>query len=467
MRRSVVSRVLISLLATACLPRNAGYEDVSKLVTHRTGKRVRWNGAAERTSAAEISRLLSKPLTDDAAVQLALLNNPRVQAALEQLGAARAGIVQARALPNPVLEGALHFHGSSPDIDLSLTESISGLLFYPWRAGAARAELDAAIMDVGGGVLDFMLEVRSEYYGFVAAAQSVELTRSVLLAARASYDAARELFEAGNITALDLATERALYEESRLTAAQAETALSVARRRLTALLGLSESTQWTAAARLPEPSGKLIAIERAEQVALDRSIDLEATRRRFTAAARRANLSRAEGWLPDVRAGIGAERDEGEWGFGPVAEIELPLFYQGQGEVGRAAAEMRSRRHEYSALTIEIRARTREALTRLTEAHDRAVYYKTVLLPLRDEIVQQTQLQFNAMSAGVFQLLQAKRDQVQTARGYVEALRDYWTARAELEQILAGRLPRGAGMRAPTGGSSAAGAGAGSRDADH
>jgi cobalt-zinc-cadmium efflux system outer membrane protein len=56
-------------------------------------------------------------------------------------------------------------------------------------------------------------------------------------------------------------------------------------------------------------------------------------------------------------------------------------------------------------------------------------------------------LPFNAMNLGVFQLMQAKRDQIEAARAYVQALREYWTARAEVDQLLAGRLPR----RAATG----------------
>ena len=47
-----------------------------------------------------------------------------------------------------------------------------------------------------------------------------------------------------------------------------------------------------------------------------------------------------------------------------------------------------------------------------------------------------------AMSVGVFQLLQAKREQIAAAAGYVDLLRDYWSLRAEVEQLAAGRLPR-------------------------
>ena len=44
------------------------------------------------------------------------------------------------------------------------------------------------------------------------------------------------------------------------------------------------------------------------------------------------------------------------------------------------------------------------------------------------------------MLLGVFQLLEAKRGEIDAGRMYVEALRDYWIARAELERAIGGRL---------------------------
>ena len=61
---------------------------------------------------------------------------------------------------------------------------------------------------------------------------------------------------------------------------------------------------------------------------------------------------------------------------------------------------------------------------------------------MRARILDETLRQYNAMQLGVFQVLAAKRDQVQTGRAYVEALRDYWRTRAALDTVLAGRLQR-------------------------
>jgi len=83
----------------------------------------------------------------------------------------------------------------------------------------------------------------------------------------------------------------------------------------------------------------------------------------------------------------------------------------------------------------------RAARNRMIAARQRAVYYRRVLLPLRQRIVAQTQLEYNAMLLGVFQLLQAKQQEIDSGKQYVNALRDYWVGRAQLTQILDGRLP--------------------------
>jgi len=70
------------------------------------------------------------------------------------------------------------------------------------------------------------------------------------------------------------------------------------------------------------------------------------------------------------------------------------------------------------------------------------------MLPLRERIVRETQLQYNAMQVGVFELLRAREQQIQAAIAYVDALLDYWLARIDLEQLLSGRVPSGENVTA-------------------
>jgi cobalt-zinc-cadmium efflux system outer membrane protein len=435
--------VLVTSSLAACVSEDAGYRDVRKVVASHTGHDVRWSHLEGNAAAAKsIREILARPLTAESAVKLALLNNAHLQAAFEDIGVARGDLMRAWHVPNPVAEGSVRFRKEeSATIDLSLTEDITELIFLPLRSGVAQAELDAAKLEVAGRAMDLVLEVRSAFYGYLAEQQILELRGTVLKALEASATVAKSLHEAGNITDLDLANEQVLYDEARVNLANAQTALAASKERLTSLLGLwGNNANWRAETRLADPPE--LALGEVEAKAIQHSVDLAIIRHRFVAAAKRANLARAEGWLPELKVGAALEREEDEWSYGPLAEVEVPLFYQGQGEVARARAEMRRQRQLLGAQAVQIRAAARATVIRAAATRDRATYAKQVLLPARERILNQTQLQFNAMNASVFQLLMAKRDQVETARIYIEALRDYWTTRAELEQLRSGRLPR-------------------------
>lgn len=434
--------VPLALLA-GCVSTDAGYQDVRKVVNSRTGHEVRWGHIeGDGASGDAVRKLLSKPLTAESAVQVALLNSAELQAAFEELGVARADLVSALRLPNPVAEGSVRFRKSeSATLDFAVTEDLTQLVFLPLRNGVAQAQLEAAKASVAGRALDLVLQVRAAFYGYLADQQVLEFRETVLKALEASATAAQSLHEAGNVTDLDSDTEQVLYDEAKVNFASAQTALGASRERLSALLGLwGARSDWQVGGRLNDPPADF-ALADLEAKSIEHSLDLAIIKHRFEAAAKRSNLATAQGFLPELKAGVTAEREEKQWSYGPLAELQLPLFYQGQGEVDRARAEMRRQRQLLEARAVQIRAAARTTAARVLAARERAVYIKTVLLPARERILNQTQLQFNAMSVSVFQLLLARRDEVEAARSYVEALRDYWTARAEAEQLRSGRLP--------------------------
>lgn len=449
---------ICALGSMACVSKDAGYADVRQLTAARIQRDVRWAAHEPHGElAAETRKLLERPLTADGAVQIALLENAGLQAAFEELGVARARLVQALRLPNPTVDAALRFSEASsdrPGIDVEALIDLTELVFLPLRGGAAEAALDAAKLSVTGRVLDLALEARLAFYEYQARAQLFELSGTVLSAVRASFEAAEGLHAAGNIPDLSLANERALYEEARIEYTAAEAALASQREALTAVMGLwGSGARWTAEARLPELSERTSELEQLEARALDRSLDLQLIERRYAAAAKGARVATARGWVPELRAGVAAEREidaEEGWTVGPAVALEVPLFYQGQGETAAARAEMRREQQLYTDAAVRIRASARALASELAATERNAAHYRSVLLPLRQKIVDETQLQYNAMNVGVFQLLQAKRDQIRAAQRYVQLLRDTWALRARVDQLLAGRLPTAAAVAPST-----------------
>ena len=455
-----LSLLLIALTGCASVDLRAGFGDVDAAVADRYGAKLHWNGGTEldEQATALLRALLNKKLTADDAVRIALLNSRDLQALYAELGIAQADLVQAGLFRNPILDAAVLFplSGVRPDLQLTVVISFLDALYVPLRKRVAAARFEEAKLRVTGAVFDFAAQVRSAFYQHQANEQMLELRQTIVHALTASLDVSRRLREAGNITDLDLARDRVLTESSRLALRAAEVNVRESREQLNGLMGTwGADTAWETDGRLPTippPARERASVEPA---ALDRSVDLAAARQRIIAAGQQLGYDRATALVPSLELGGEAEREEG-WKVGPVVSIPIPLFDQGQARVGRAVSELRRAQQEYYALAVRIRAMVRALDERLLGMHDRAVYYRDILLPLHEQIVNEAQLQYNAMQIGVIQLLRDRERQIETGVAYIEALRDYWLASTELTPILGGRLPGvregrtgGTGAKAP------------------
>jgi cobalt-zinc-cadmium efflux system outer membrane protein len=447
---------VLLLLLTGCVTvdQRAGFSDVREVVEARSGKHVVWNLGTEldAEAAAEMRRLLAGPLTADAAIQVALLNNRELQATYAELAVAQADVVQAGLLTNPVFDGSILFPiaGGPVKADLSVAMSFLDVFYRPLRRRVATARFEEAKLQVTGAVLDLAAAVRAAFYRHQADEQRLELLETVVQALAASAEVSERLYAAGNITDLDRARERALLEEERLQLRAAEVAVRESRAELNTLMGLwGEETAWQVERRLPDVPADALALEGLERQALAQSLDVASTRQRLVAGGEELGVSRALLLIPESSLGVGSEREEGEWKVGPTIELPIPLLNQGQGRLGRAVAEFRRAEQEYYAVGVRVRSAARLVKARLEGAEDRARYSRDVVLPLRERIVRETQLQYNAMQVGVFDLIRAREQQIQAAIVYVDALLDYWLARSELEQLMSGRMP--SGQRVTTG----------------
>lgn len=397
-----------------------------------------------------VRQLLQRPLTADTAVRIAILNNRELRASLRDLGVARGRLVQAGLLPNPHFELDLRAPDLlfEPQTELRIEYDLTQAVLVPVRTSVARADLEAARYRAAAAVVELGYNVRAAYYATQAAQQRLVIATRALDAFAATRDAAHALFEGGNTPEVDVTTQEVAYESARATAAELELEHISRREQLQRLLGLhGAATAWTLAdglAPLPEQEPP---VEDLERKAITASLELAETRSHLEASARRTGLSRAEGWLPDVSVGVLAERESqpeqnmvvSGWKWGGIINFTLPLLDRRQGTTLATEAEFDALMERYQGMAVDIRSATREADNRMRSAHLRARQYQQVLLPARQRMMQQMMLQYNAMQIGIFQLLQTRRDQLNAELAYVAMLREYWTDRAALDALLAGR----------------------------
>ena len=60
-------------------------------------------------------------------------------------------------------------------------------------------------------------------------------------------------------------------------------------------------------------------------------------------------------------------------------------------------------------------------------------------MPIRKRIADENLLRYNGMLLGVFDLLADARSQIASVNGYIDALRDFWLAKADLDMAMIGR----------------------------
>jgi outer membrane protein TolC len=410
--------------------------------------------------ATQASKLLEHPIDAEAAVRIALLNNRELRAQLRELGIAAGELVSASLVANPSLELELLPERDSR-YELRAEYDLASLIMAPLRRSAARDSLEAARLRAAGEVIQLGYETRSRFYALQAAGQRLQLAEQALDTLAASRDAAQALLDAGNITPLDAASQIAAYERTRASVATLELEVAERREALQRVFSLhGAATKWQLSSVLSSPAQSPGVPEDLEQRALGANLELRAAQKTLDSLAKQSGVVRTEGWLPELNADVHALRVQGEdgtrdgWRWGAGVTVQLPLFDRGQGRLQGIEARFDAALERYQGFAIELRSAARDARNRLVSSHARARQYDGVIVPAQRSVLEQTLLQYNAMQIGIFQLLQARRELLDVELSRVDALRDYWSALAELQALTRGRLVRRAATTAAAFGAS-------------
>lgn len=441
--RCTITASFVTLLsACVTLPSEPGFDDIRLAASERLGKQLQWRDGTGKTFRLEnLSReLLQQPLTPDAAVQMALLNNRGLLAAYETLGIAQADLVEATMAVNPVVSGTAAF-GPSIEWEAAAIQNVLNLLTLASRKQASEALFEKAKWDVAGHVIQVAAQTRSAYYTAVAELQTLGVWRSAISATEASAELAERQVQAGTLSRLEQRSHQAFYAETLLEGARTELQVRRNREQLNRLMGLwGPATDWQLPERLPDAPAWLPEIENLEARAVRNSFSVAAGKREIEALRITLRLARKFRYLTVLGIGVGTHREPDGQFTGPRFELSLPLFDRGQSRIARLEAQLAASRQRLTMNAIELRAAVREAGTRLSAIHEQVRYFQDVLLPIKQTIIDETQRRYNGMLLGVYDLLQSKQSLLATGRNYVAALRDFWLAWSDLEGIVGEHL---------------------------
>ncbi|HKO48886.1 MAG TPA: TolC family protein [Polyangiaceae bacterium] len=456
MKRSLALLMSVVLPACASMQKELGHEDVAKLVERRSGHRTGWEqGAPEEQQIADrVNKLLEGGLTRERAVSIALINSPHLQEIYESLDISQADLVQAGLLSNPTLAGSIGFPmkgGGRAEYEVSIVQSFLDIFMLPLRKRIAKEQFVAATLRVAHEALDAASEVSKAVAEVQSDVETVELMRRLTDAAQASADLAQRQFDAGNVSERVRVNELGVYEQARLELARVEIELVEHREHLNRMLGFwGPRTSWKLTEALPLIPSQDPLPDHLERVAMKQRLDIGSAKRELALMDTALGLARTSRYTGLIDVGAHMHQDpDGPLVLGPTLSLELPIFDQRQAVIGRLQAQRRQAQRRVDGLAINARSEVRLASAKLALARRNAEQYRKSLLPVRAAVLEQAQLEYNGMQIGLYELLAAKQAQVDAVRAYIETVRDYWIARAELERALGGRVPAASSAAAP------------------
>jgi outer membrane protein TolC len=459
---------LLLVLVAGCksLSPDAGFSSVEQAVTERTGAEAKWVRSEDEANSvrARVKEQLAKPLSAQDAVQIALLNNPGLQAAYAEVGIAEADLVQASRWRGPIFSFARLRRGDEMEYERSVFFDVLGLITIPLSVRGEEARFAAAKSRTASEGLRVALETRKAWFDAVAARETARYREQVKDAAEASAELARRMAAVGNFPKLTLMREQAFYAETIAQLAAARQAEQSSRETLARLMGLwGEALEFQLPERLPElPKQPREFGPDLEAQALAQRLDVQAARRETEAVARSLNLTKVTRFVSVLEFGLlsNSETDEPRQ-RGWEIELGIPLFDFGTARTARAERLYMQSVNRAAEAAIQARSEVRTAYTAYRTNFDVARHYRDEIVPLRKRISEEMLLRYNAMLASVFELLADSREQVVAVNAYIETLRDFWIAESDFQMALTGRSPGAAGGAMRTAAPAAAAGGGG------
>ena len=446
-RFSRLAIVLTAFAAGGCatFSRDGGFDAVARATKDIAGKEVTRVKTEDdqATITARVTELLGKPLDVEDAVQAALLNNKGLQASFNELGISEADLVSAGRLPNP------HFsmkratgHGEIA-IEQALTFNIFSLVTIPFASEVERRRFARVQAQVTLDVLRLAADTRKAYFAAVAAEEAVRYMRQVKTAAEAGAELARRMAEVGNWSKLNQAREQSFYADATLQVARAEQTATSTREQLTRLMGLwGNQIQFQLPNRLPDLPKTADELPNAEALAMERRIDLRMAKLDAEAQAKNLGLTKVTRFINVLELGPMREMDgqRGDpWKRGYEISFELPIFDFGSARLAKAEAIYMQSVNRAAETAVNARSEIREAYKGYRTSYDIARHYRDEVVPLRKRISEENLLRYNGMLIGIFELLADARTQIAGVNASIEALRDFWMARTDLDMALIGK----------------------------
>jgi outer membrane protein, heavy metal efflux system len=381
--------------------------------------------AAGALYAAPITAQTTRLSRSDA-VQAAIERGARLGVARADTAVANAGLISARARPNPGLTAS--YSKSVPNYHAGVDIPID----FPWlrqmRVRAAEFGLQAAQLKYQFARATIALDADTTYTRAIAAREKLVLSRRNSLDADSLLRMVVRRRDAGDASDMDVELARVNAGREENTAAADSLTLISALLDLQATLGMTgERLEIQATDSLVAPPDAPAPGKTLNEVAAGLSLE---------SATLNARLQHRSIWSsPSISLGF-EYKDPDQTGILPTfgIGIGLPLFDRNRGQIAQAEAERARANAEVTLAQVEARSQIAHALRERENAMAK-VARDRVLVASATRVVAMSLTAYREGAASLPNVLEAQRTARDVLAAYIEDLANAWIATAELRVL--------------------------------
>jgi cobalt-zinc-cadmium efflux system outer membrane protein len=373
-------------------------------------------------------------LTFEEIYDLAEHNNLQIAAVRRRRAVAEAAVLIARERPNP--DFITTYTRTEPRLNTAVSQVVELGGKRGRRIDVARNELRLTELDLDAALRTLRHDVRAAYFNIGLARNTLVLGQQAVDQAKDLADIARTRFDAGDIAQFEvlqanLAVDRATNDLARLDNSE-----RIARATLNQLLNRAPDAPLDLRDSL---FVKPVSISTTELIgrALATNVDLRTAEQQIATEQSRLKLARAQR-VPDLTLQPGLESFDsafpGHPGFNMQVTVPLPIFNRGTAEIKRSSAMLEQLEAERDATRQRVSLDIGRAALNLESARKQVEFYESRLLPEAERVRELANEAYRIGQTSLLSVIDATRNAREVRQAYLQALTDYQTALADLEQ---------------------------------
>lgn len=386
----------------------------------------------------------ASPLSQEAALAMALRNNRDLRAQVEQIVGARADLAQAGLLPNPMVTLAFRVPVDPVEggtfLGAGVMQSFVALWLREGKVRAADARLNQVVLDVSDRAIRLAAEVKTMHARIAFGEQALRLADEITASDRRTIEVLDARVRGGEGTLLEVNRAKQLLAEAETQRIMATRELATDRRAMLELIGFpGASVTWTVAP-VTEPAQGPADEAAAVALALSQRLDVAASLAMVEASAAELSLEERSR-VRDLSLGMDVERGHmGEKSAGPVLNMEVPIFDTNAAQVARAGSAARAALASFEAASQRAVREVRVAWVEFESGRLLLEHHRTDVLQLAEENLTLAEAALRAGETDVTVFLEAQREVIRARRELLDAERALTLTAIELERAVGGLL---------------------------